>query len=416
MHFNNSSLKLHPFESKLYDYFSVCLSQDPDAVPEIGVTIPIPTLTQEECIQLCDNVKPLFLEEPNILKLNSPLYVVGDLHGNIYDLIRILVMTEGAPKNKFLFLGDYVDRGPYSVEVTALLFILKILYPKNIFLIRGNHEFRNINETYGFKEQALSAYASDDVYEAFNKAFDCLPFAAIIEDQVFAVHGGISPDLKDLSQISEVKRPMDSCDVSVLKDLMWSDPDKKILLFKESARGDGFLFGEQALDLFFAKFGFVKLLRAHQCVRLGIDKFFNEKGYTIFSSSSYDLDSKNRCGLLYIGIEKSIQTFSLPPITPIPRETALLAKGSEIVKRIPVPECNSYLALPKCQVVKAIPMNLSNTRKRKNTTQNFYCRAMSHTSSMLTFNLNVTDIKNRSKQKSNTMPHSPSLILDPIDI
>ena len=412
MAFRRTSVKIHPYESKLYEYFSTCLEQNPESVPEIGVSIPLPTFSTEECLKLCENVQPLLLSEPMVLTLNAPLYVVGDLHGNIYDLIRILVMTEGAPKNKFLFLGDYVDRGPYSVEVTALLFILKILYPKNIFLLRGNHEFRKINETYGFREQVIGEYGSDLVYEAFNKAFDCLPFAAIIEDQVFAVHGGISPDLKDLSQLMNIKRPMSVCETRVLNDLIWSDPDNKIMLFKESARGDGYLFGEQALDRFFQNFGFTKILRAHQCVRLGIDKFFDEKGYTIFSSSSYDLDCKNRCGLLYIGIEKSIQTFSLPPITPIPRENALLATGSELMKTMP--ESSSYLQLPKCQIVKTIPTNLSNSRRRKNTSCNFYCRPMSHVSSMLAFPINVPELK-QNKPVPFTPAKSP-LHLAPIDI
>lgn len=406
----DSSRKLHPFETRLLSYFRSCLDLDPDNVPEIGVSIPLPTFSSDECLAICESVKPVLLQQASVIQLMPPIYVVGDLHGNIYDLIRILVMTEGAPKNKFLFLGDYVDRGPYSVEVTMLLFILVIIYPQNVFLIRGNHEFRNINELYGFKDQVIKCYGLEEVYEAFNKAFDCLPFAATIGDCYFAVHGGISPNLTDISQIADVKRPLVTCDIPVIRDIVWSDPDKKIEMFKESSRGDGFLFGEKALTKFLESFGFQKILRAHQCVRLGIDKFFNEKGYTIFSSSAYDIESNNRCGLMYIGIDNSIQTFSMPPITPISRENALLAKGSDLLKK-GVTVSSSQMTLPKCQIIKQIPTNLSNTRKRKRMSANFCSRSMSAAASLLTipFVTEMSPFKLSKLTKSTSMSFPPYL-------
>lgn len=357
------------FAKKLFGYFTTCLQVKPSDVNQIGVSIAIPTFTADECEQLCDYVKPYLLNQPAIMELTTPIYVVGDLHGNIYDLIRILVLADLPPRTKFLFLGDYVDRGPYSVEVVMLLFCLVILFPSNIYLIRGNHEFRNINDMYGFKSQVLDIYGIEPLWERFNKVFDCLPFAAIINGTYFCVHGGISSALRDLTQISSVKRPINFCDSQVLKDILWSDPNESTMWFEESARGDGALFGHLAIDDFLKRFNFTKLLRAHQCVKLGIERLFGDKGLTIFSSSAYDADVDNRCGLVFIANDGNIQTFSLPPITPIPRENAYLEKGS-LLKHMKV---MSTSKLPACQIVRSIPSTLhSNTRRKAKSTILFH--------------------------------------------
>ena len=374
----------HAYEKTLLSYFDSCFALDSDNVKEVCNTVPLPTFTSEECIRVCNSVKPILLQEPSVLNLTPPLYIIGDLHGNILDLIRVFILSEFPPKSKYLFLGDYVDRGPYSVEVTMLLFIFKIIYPENVYLIRGNHEFRNINDIYGFKVQVSELYGPDEVYDAFNRAFDCLPLAAIIDDKLFCVHGGISPSLEDMRQLSEIRRPLPFCDIQVLKDVIWSDPSSSINWYKKSSRGDGFLFGEKAVDDFLDKFKFERIIRAHQCVKLGIDKFSRERVFTVFSSSDYDNEA-NRCGLMFVSNDcKTIEVFSLPAISTKPRDQALLAKGCDARKyMLGVPETRSDFTLPKCQILREIPRTLHRQSRRRGSPLSIPMKQVGATSSLL---------------------------------
>jgi serine/threonine-protein phosphatase 2B catalytic subunit len=138
--------------------------------------------------------------------VNDPITVVGDLHGQYYDLEKILDLG-GMPsirhdlaQNKFLFLGDYVDRGAFSVEVVILLYALKLNFPNEVFLIRGNHECRQMTQYFSFRNECLQKY-DVETYELFMESFDALPLACIVNEKFIAVHGGISPNLKTIEDL-----------------------------------------------------------------------------------------------------------------------------------------------------------------------------------------------------------------------
>ena len=145
-------------------------------------------------------------------------------------------MFDGEKAN-YLFLGDYVDRGKQSVETACLLFALKLKYPENFFLLRGNHEASGINRIYGFYDECKRKY-SVKVYRQFCSTFDCLPCCAIIDNRIICMHGGLSPHLdknaissqkyKGLDKIRHIQRPCDVPDEGLLCDLLWSDPDPSI--------------------------------------------------------------------------------------------------------------------------------------------------------------------------------------------
>jgi hypothetical protein len=134
--------------------------------------------------------------------------ICGDIHGQYYDLLRLFEYGGFPPEANYLFLGDYVDRGKQSLETICLLLAYKIKYPENFFILRGNHECASINRIYGFYDECKRRY-NIKLWKTFTDCFNCLPIAAIIDEKIFTMHGGLSPDLNSMEQIRRVMRPTD---------------------------------------------------------------------------------------------------------------------------------------------------------------------------------------------------------------
>lgn len=143
-----------------------------------------------------------------LLELKAPIQVIGDIHGQYQDLLRLFDHGGFPPKSNYLFLGDYVDRGKQSLETMALIMVFKIKYPENFFMLRGNHECQMINRIYGFYDECKRRY-SLKLWKHFGGLFDQLPIAALIEDKIFCMHGGLSPELDDPLQIAKIMRPIE---------------------------------------------------------------------------------------------------------------------------------------------------------------------------------------------------------------
>lgn len=304
---------------------------------EVGSTLMyIPKFSKETLILLCKEIIEKFKEEDTILTLKSPMFIVGDIHGNIRDLLRLLAYSGAPEDNSYLFLGDYIDRGEMSIEVITLLFSLKLSFPTTIFLIRGNHEFTEINSKYGFKDQVLEMY-DEEVFDAFNEAFMYLPIAATIDERIFVVHGGISPYLNFLEQILEIKRPIASFkDSKIIEDLVWSDPLLSNSLYTPSPRGFGSYFGRGALMIFMQSTGIKTIIRGHQCVPNGFQKHCGDLIYTVFSSSDYTPNIPNRLGIIKV-TNGDVKTYSYDQIQKLKRKDAQY-KEIEIGKPL-VPKC-----------------------------------------------------------------------------
>lgn len=237
--------------------------------------------------------KNIFEKEPNVLKLNAPIYIFGDIHGQFQDLIRFLKMTGLPPNNKYLFMGDYVDRGNNSIEVLALIFAMKILYPDNVFVLRGNHECSNVNMNYGFYNECYQRYESkdknnsNDVFKCINETLQSLPLSAVINDKIFCVHGGLSPDLKKISDIDKINRFTNIPDTGLMCDLLWSDPKSSNIDWTPSSRGVSYNFNEKTINEFLENNDLELICRAHQMVVNGFSFFNNNKLVTIFSAPNY---------------------------------------------------------------------------------------------------------------------------------
>lgn len=169
--------------------------------------------------------------------------MVGDIHGQFHDLIEIFRIGGELPHTNYLFLGDYVDRGAFSIETIMLLILFKIRYPQRVTLLRGNHESRQITQMYGFYTECQSKYKNPNVYRYVTDLFDYFPIGAIIDDTIFCVHGGLSPFLQKIDHVKAINRFREIPHEGVFADLMWSDPEEEFDGFKISPRGAGYQFG-----------------------------------------------------------------------------------------------------------------------------------------------------------------------------
>jgi serine/threonine-protein phosphatase PP1 catalytic subunit len=190
------------------------------------------------------------------------------------------------PNANYLFLGDYVDRGKYSIECVCLLLAYKIKYPENFFLLRGNHECASINRIYGFYDECKRRYGIR-LWKTFTDCFNCLPVAAIISEKIFCMHGGLSPELTTMEQVRRIMRPTDVPDQGLLCDLLWADPDREVIGWGEGDRGVSFCFGPDIVSNFLQKHNMDLVCRAHQVVEDGYEFFAKRQLVTIFSAPNY---------------------------------------------------------------------------------------------------------------------------------
>uniref|UniRef100_A0A9I9D504 Serine/threonine-protein phosphatase n=1 Tax=Cucumis melo TaxID=3656 RepID=A0A9I9D504_CUCME len=158
-------------------------------------------LKESEVKALCLKAMEILVEESNVQRVDAPVTICGDIHGQFYDMKELFKVGGDCPKTNYLFLGDFVDRGFYSVETFLLLLALKVRYPDRITLIRGNHESRQITQVYGFYDECLRKYGSVNVWRYCTDIFDYLSLSALIENKIFSVHGGLSPAITTLDQV-----------------------------------------------------------------------------------------------------------------------------------------------------------------------------------------------------------------------
>ena len=270
-------------------------------------------LPTADILYLIQEAKSVFEAEDTLLELRPPLNICGDIHGQFTDLLRLLAMSEPLPNTRYLFLGDYVDRGPQGVEVMCLLLALKLKYPDNIYMLRGNHECKEMTELYGFAKECI-AKQSRMVYNEFCALFDWLPIVAIISKKIFCVHGGLSPSFENLDQIRQIRRPTSIPDTGLLADLLWSDPDKGTKEWGPSERGVTFVWGWAPAKKFLQRNGFSVLVRAHQLAMNGIEfPFAPERSViTVFSAPGYAGEFKNKGAFLKVDPQLVITTAMLP--------------------------------------------------------------------------------------------------------
>uniref|UniRef100_A0A8R1HZR8 Serine/threonine-protein phosphatase n=1 Tax=Caenorhabditis japonica TaxID=281687 RepID=A0A8R1HZR8_CAEJA len=254
---------------------------------------------EKELVEMCYRAREQFWKNNVKLELEAPIKICGDIHGQYEDLLALFELNGWPPETKYLFLGDYVDRGPFSIEVIILLFAFQILNPESVSLLRGNHESRPVNMQYGFYLECRKRY-SVHLYDAFQLAFYCMPLCAVVNKKIICMHGGISEDLVDLAQLDKVDRPCDIPDIGVIADLTWADPDERIQGYGESPRGAGRSFGADAVKNFLKLHNLELIVRAHQVAQDGYEFFAERQLVTIFSAPSYCGQYDNAAAVLSV--------------------------------------------------------------------------------------------------------------------
>ncbi|KAI4295188.1 hypothetical protein MLD38_040567 [Melastoma candidum] len=256
-------------------------------------------LSESEIRQLCINSRNVFSSQPILLRVNAPIRICGDIHGQFHDLLRLFEYGGYPPEANYLFLGDYVDRGKHSLETICLLLAYKIRYPERVFLLRGNHEDAKINRIYGFYDECKRRF-NVRLWKIFTDCFNYLPVAALIDDKILCMHGGLSPELGNLDQIRQIARPTEVPDNGLLCDLLWSDPDPNIDGWADSDRGVSCTFGADKVIEFLEKNDLDLICRGHQVVEDGYEFFAKRKLVTIFSAPNYGGEFDNAGALLSV--------------------------------------------------------------------------------------------------------------------
>ncbi|TKR82089.1 hypothetical protein L596_015863 [Steinernema carpocapsae] len=286
------------------------------------------TYDYKELVQLALDVRELIAKEPTLLMVNAPCVIVGDIHGQFKDLYRLMSTFDKDKYNlkeesdhKYLFLGDYIDRGPDSLECIAYLCLLKLISPKRYNMLRGNHETQAINRVYGFFDEINKKMENADhgfeVWRAFNDMFAVLPLAAVISKKILCMHGGISPKLESLDDIRAIKRPLDEPNSNELAcDLLWADPMTEFDGFQPNwVRGVSVYFGEQALIQTLEKIKCQLVVRAHQMMMNGYSFFCNRKLITVFSAPRYYPDKPNKGAVMIVNKQLKVQFRLINPST-----------------------------------------------------------------------------------------------------
>lgn len=269
-------------------------------------------LSESNFRELCHIVECYISQEPNVHVLSSPVTICGDIHGQFFDLKELLCQGGYPPDTKYVFMGDFVDRGYYSLECLTLLLCLKAKWPNHVVLLRGNHESRQVTTVYGFYDECITKYGTPSIWHLCCQLFDFLALGALIDQRVLCVHGGLSPDLSTVSDWARLDRVGEIPQQGPICDLLWSDPDENVGTWMPSARGAGWIFGETIVDLFLELNNLDLICRAHQLAQEGYEYKFNRKLVTVWSAPNYCYRCGNLAAILKLteGCQQEMKVFA----------------------------------------------------------------------------------------------------------
>ncbi|KAK3171674.1 hypothetical protein OEA41_003758 [Lepraria neglecta] len=283
-------------------------------------------LTEEQALWIIERGTEVLKSEPNLLEMDAPITVCGDVHGQYFDLMKLFEVGGDPAETRYLFLGDYVDRGYFSIECVLYLWSLKIWYPNTLWLLRGNHECRHLTDYFTFKLECKHKY-SERIYEACVDSFCALPLAAIMNKQFLCIHGGLSPELHTLEDLKSIDRFREPPTHGLMCDILWADPLEEFGQEKTSeffvhnhVRGCSYFFSYPAACAFLEKNNLLSVIRAHEAQDAGYRMYRKTRttGFpsvmTIFSAPNYlDVYNNKAAVLKYENNVMNIRQFNCTP-------------------------------------------------------------------------------------------------------
>ena len=323
------------------------------------------TFRREHIWALTEECEKIIKAQPMVLRLRAPIKIFGDVHGQYADLMRFFDLY-GAPSDKkkeggdlegfdYLFMGDFVDRGSHSLETICLLMALKCKHPEQIHLIRGNHEDRWINNAFGFFDECQVRLGEDpndqkSIFNRINNMFEYLPLAALVEEKIICLHGGIGSTLVNIQQIDDLPRPLEVIhEVSnemqqLVVDILWSDPtdsDQELgiqpnVIRDPNGTGNIVKFGPDRVKEFLTSNGLSLILRAHECVMDGFERFAGGDLITVFSATDYCGRHKNAGAVLFVKKNMEIKMKLVYPVDN-PYGSNWIENEESLRKRPPTP-------------------------------------------------------------------------------
>ncbi|KAJ2255932.1 3',5'-cyclic-nucleotide phosphodiesterase (PDEase) (3':5'-CNP) [Coemansia sp. RSA 455] len=283
-------------------------------------------LREADALAIIREATALLRAEPTLLTLDSPVTICGDVHGQYYDLMKLFEVGGDPASTQYLFLGDYVDRGYFSIECLLYLYALKVRHPHSLFMLRGNHECRHLTDYFTFKLECVHKY-SEQVYEAAAESFCALPLGAVVNKQFLCIHGGLSPELHTLDDLRTLDRFREPPTHGLMCDLLWADPvedfgheKSKSYFVHNYARGCSYFFSYAATCAFLERNGLLSLVRAHEAQDAGYRMYRKSKttGFpaviTLFSAPNYLDAYNNKAAVLkYENNVMNIRQFNCSP-------------------------------------------------------------------------------------------------------
>eukprot|EP01083_Nonionella_stella_P125971 381073_1 len=233
-------------------------------------------------IHIINKAKEILSKEPNVLKLNAPIAIHGDILGHFWNLQRSLEAADDMQSN--LFLGNYVDRGCFGIEVILYLCAHKIMHPDSFHMLRGAHESRRLTKFFNFHDEAMYKYQSEELFQCIMVLFDQLPIAAVVSHNnanILCVSGGLSPDISTIDDIENIDRFQEVPEEGPLCDLLWSDPVRPDNMPEEEeeevtdwfayneTRQCSYVFGIEAVKCFLKKNNLAMIIRSHEHCKQG---------------------------------------------------------------------------------------------------------------------------------------------------
>ncbi|KAI9361419.1 calcineurin [Pilaira anomala] len=283
-------------------------------------------LSETQALYILQRGRDILKLENNLLEIPAPVTVCGDIHGQYYDLMKLFEVGGDPANTTYLFLGDYVDRGYFSIECVLYLWSLKIWYPNTFFLLRGNHECRHLTTHFTFKTECRHKY-TERVYDACIESFCSLPLGAVMNRQFLCIHGGLSPELHTLADFDTIDRFQDPPTHGLMCDLLWADPLEEFgeettsdLFIDNRIRGCSYFFTYPAVCAFLQRNNLLSIIRAHEAQDAGYRMYRRNNTtsfpavMTIFSAPNYlDVYNNKAAILKYEDNVMNIRQFNATP-------------------------------------------------------------------------------------------------------